>query len=138
MKKYETIEHPSDTGIIAYGKGLKEAFKNAAYGMMDTIYDISKADKKDKFNIKVEGEDVPSLLVNWLSEILYLSDAKNEVISGFEINKFNDKMLSAVVFGEKFDPEKHIEKTGIKAVTYDQLDVSKVKDNYKIKVIFDV
>ena len=138
MKKYETVEHPSDIGIMAFGKSQKEAFENIAFGMMDIMYDLSKVEKKEKLSLKVEGEDLQSLVVNWLNELLYINDTKKMIFSEFKINNFSDKMLAVEAVGEKFDPKKHAGRLYVKAATYNQLELSKDKDNYKIKVIFDV
>ena len=32
-KRFEMIEHPSDVGMIAYGKTIRETFENAAFGI---------------------------------------------------------------------------------------------------------
>lgn len=138
MKRYSVISHPSDMGIATKGKSLKEAFENAAFGMMDVMYDMSKAKPKEKAVLSVEGDDIQSLLVNWLNELLYLSDARRLIISKFKISKISDKMLEAVVWGEVFDPSRHAAKTYIKAATFDQIEVSKKNGGYSVRLIFDV
>jgi len=138
MKKYEIIDHPSDIGIIARGRTKKEAFENAAFGMMDMMFDLSKVKPKETIKIKVEGEDIQSLLVNWLNELIYLSDAKRIMFSSYEILSFGDKMLEALVAGEKIGTAKHKVKLYIKAATYNQIDIVKIKSGYSIKIIFDV
>lgn len=138
MKKYVPVEHPSDTGITAFGKSMKEAYENAALGMMDIMFDISKAKPLDKIKLEIKGDDEGSLLVNWLNEILYFCDARKMLFSEFKISEFSDKMLRAVVSGERFDPARHKGKLYIKAATYNQLEISKDKDGYRVKVIFDV
>ncbi|MFC1559685.1 archease [Candidatus Margulisiibacteriota bacterium] len=138
MKRYGIIDHPSDIGITAEGKTMKEAFANAAFGMFNIMYNLSSVKKKERVSVKVKGEDPEFLLVNWLNELLYLNDARNIVFSEFKIREINDKMLKAEAYGEKFNTAKHTVKTGIKAATYNQLEVSQNKKVCKIRVIFDV
>ena len=138
MKKYELIDHTADVGIKAYGKNISEAFENAAKGMFDIITNCSKIDNVGQYNIKLEAPDYEQLLVDWLSELLFLNSAKNLVFGFFkvEIDKKNP-YLSASVFGENYNISKHKIGVEIKAVTYHMLEIQK-KRNYHVQVLFDI
>jgi len=144
-KKYKVIDHPSDIGIEAYGKDQKELFENAAYGMMDMMYETSKYEitksriSEEKsvlghFSINVSAENLESLLINWLSELLYLADSKKVALSYYDITKINDKELEAKVLGVKIIGVKRF----IKAATYNQLEIKKEKGSWKSRIVFDV
>lgn len=138
MKTYELIEHTADVGLKAYGKNLSEAFENAAKGMFDIITDKSEIVSVGQYNIELEAPDLEQLLVDWLSELLYLNTARNQVFGFFKVDldEKNNK-LTAKIFGEKFDLSKHKIGTEIKAVTYHML---KVRDKrpYHVQVLFDI
>jgi SHS2 domain-containing protein len=138
MKTYELIDHTADVGIKAYGKTLSEAFENAAKGMFDIITDNSEIESIGQYNIELEAPDLEQLLVDWLSELLYLNSAKNQVFGFFkiELDKKNNK-LTAKIFGEKFDLSKHKIGAEIKAVTYHILEVRN-KRPYHVQVLFDI
>ena len=138
MKTYELIDHTADVGIKAYGKKLSEAFENAAHGMFDIITDNSKIENIGQYNIELEADDLEQLLVDWLSELLFLNSAKNLVFGFFkvELDEKNNK-LSGRVFGEKFNISKHKAGAEIKAVTYHMLKVRK-KRPYNVQVLFDI
>ena len=85
MKKYELIEHTADVGIKAYGNSVSEAFENAAKGMFDIITDKSKIESIGQYDIQLESPDLEQLLVDWLSELLFLNSAKNLVFGSFEV-----------------------------------------------------
>ena len=77
MKEFEIIEHTADVGIIAYGKNKKEVFINAAKGMFDIITGGNKTLKGDFCDIiRVEADNLESLLFAWLNELLYISETK--------------------------------------------------------------
>jgi len=136
MKAYDLIEHTADVGIKAYGKTISEAFEHAARGMFDIITDSSKIDSVGQYDIQLEAPDLEQLLVDWLSELLFLNSAKNLVFGSFKINI--DKIhLSAQVFGEEYDTSKHKMGVEIKAVTYHMLEVNKKKPFY-VQVLFDI
>jgi len=117
---------------------MKELFSNAGYAMFDIITDLSSVDSKNSRTIAVEGIDREQLLVNWLSELLYLHEVENILFKEFCIDKIEDNRLVATLCGEPLDERKHIIKTGIKAVTYHNLSVKEENNRWKARVIFDL
>ena len=138
MKTYEYIDHTADVGIKAYGKTLSEAFQNAAKGMFNIITDNSEIENIGQYDITLSADDLEQLLVDWLSELLYLHSTKNLVFGFFKIElDEKNKKLSAKIFGEKLNMSKHKAGAEIKAVTYHMLEV-KNKKPYYVKVLFDI
>ena len=136
MKKYELIDHTADVCIKAYGKTISEAFENAAVGMFDIITDNSKIDSFGQYDIQLDAPDLEQLLVDWLSELLFLNSAKNLVFGSFNVS-IDEKHLSAQVFGEEYDTSKHNMGVEIKAVTYHILEVKDTEPFY-VQVLFDI
>jgi len=138
MKTYELIDHTADVGVKAYGKNLSEAFENAAKGMFDIITDKSEIDNIGQYIIELKAPDLEQLLVDWLSDLLFLNSAKNLVFGFFKVELDEKKSkLSAKVFGEKFNLSKHKIGAEIKAVTYHMLEVKK-KRPFHVQVLFDI
>jgi SHS2 domain-containing protein len=138
MEAYELIDHTADVGVKAFGKTLDEAFENAAKGMFDIITDKSEIEFVGQYKIELKADDLEQLLVDWLSELLFLHSAKNLIFSNFkvEIDQKENK-LTGNLFGEKLDISKHKVGTEIKAVTYHMLEVKKKKP-YHVQVLFDI
>ena len=138
MEKYELIDHTADVGLKAYGKNLSEAFENAAKGMFDIITDNSEVESIGQYDVELEASDLEQLLVDWLSELLFLNSARNQVFGFFKVDldEKNNK-LNAKIFGEKFDLSKHKIGAEIKAVTYHMLEVKKKKP-FHVQVLFDI
>ncbi|MFA5101831.1 MAG: archease [Candidatus Thermoplasmatota archaeon] len=136
MKSYELIEHTADVGVKAYGKTLAEAYEHVAKGMFDIITDESIIDPVGQYDISLEAPDLEQLLVDWLSQLLFLNGAQNLVFGKFEVTVAGNR-LSAHVFGEKYDTKKHKMGVEIKAVTYHMLQVSE-KDPIFVQVLFDI
>ena len=135
MNKYKVIDHPSDIGIEAFGKDQKELFENAATGMMEIMF--GNPDEKllsEVYNVKVSADNLESLMIAWLSELLYIVDSKKVSLWALEIKKLTDKELEAKVAGGKINKVA----TFIKAATYNQLEIKKEKDMWKARIIFDV
>ena len=136
MKNYEIVDHTADVGVKAYGKTVAEAFAHAAEGMFDIITDESTIDPVGEYEIMLDAPDLEQLLVDWLSELLYLNGAFELVFGMFKVT-ISQNHLSAHVYGEKYDVKKHRMGVEIKAVTYHMLQVNK-EDPIFVQVLFDI
>ncbi len=133
-KRFEIIDHPSDIGLIAYGKSRKEIFENAAFGMFSLMAELSDVSTNETLTVKVTGDDADELLVNWLNELIFIEDSKKLLLKEFKIEKLTDRSLTAQVSGEKIKNGLHELHRPIKAATYNQLEIN----NSKARVVFDV
>lgn len=134
-KRYETIDHTADIAIKAFGNSLPEAFGNAAYAMFNIISDASSINTQQEFEVKLEAPDMEQLLVDWLSELLYLSEVEETLFCEFEVRITGTK-LEGKARGEKIDLARHSFNTEIKAVTYHMLEIDKVENT--VQVLFDI
>ena len=137
MEKYELIDHTADVGVKAKGKTIEECFENAAHGMFDIITDNSEIENVGQYDIQLFADDLEQLLVDWLSELLYLHSAHNLVFGFFKVELDGEKKLKGRVFGEKLNMSKHKMGAEIKAVTYHMLEIRK-KRPYHAQVLFDI
>ena len=64
--KFKFIEHTADVGVEAYGENLEETFSNAALGFFEIMTDTSKIEEKEVREFKAKGEDLKSLLYDFL------------------------------------------------------------------------
>lgn len=136
MKKFEILNHPADLKIRAFGKSLPELFTNIAQAV--ARQQKKKIDKKNKGEweeIQIESADLESLLVDWLGEILYRSEVNKKIYFDFEIMEFSENpyKIKARIKGAPVEAKN----TDIKAVTYHDLEIKKVGDNWETIVIFD-
>ena len=138
MKPYDIIEHTADVGLHAQAETLAEAFSYLAKGMFDLITDESDIDDRNRYEIACSADDMEQLLVDWLSELLFVHETEEVVFNRFEVTINQEKCsLSAQVYGEPFDPSKHRLGMQIKAVTYHMLMVTK-EPPYQAQVLFDI
>lgn len=133
--KYEFLEHTAEVGLKAYGDTLEEIFENAALGMFDLMTDVDTVEPRGELEVHVESQDLESLLVDWLTELIYVHELENVFLSDFKL-AIRGLSLEATVRGEVVDATKHPLDLSIKAVTYHMLKVS-VKEGYAT-VIFDI
>lgn len=138
MKRFDIIEHTADTGVVAYGADLKEAFANVACGMFSLMADPEAVEEKVCRQVEVEADDYEDLVVSWLNELLFLLDVERLVFRRFEVVELSHTGLKARCYGEKLDAERHGLRGGIKAATYHMLRVAGDNGGHSIRVIFDV
>jgi SHS2 domain-containing protein len=138
MKRFDVVEHTADTGIIAYGTDMPEAFANAAYGMFSLMADLRQVREETSRYVEAEAGDRESLVVSWLNELLYIFDVERIIFRRFDVLEITNTRLKADAYGEKVDPSRHKLRGGVKAATYHTLKVAERRDRYSIRVIFDM
>jgi SHS2 domain-containing protein len=138
MKRFEILDHTADIGIIVYGDDLKTLFENAAEAFFHLITDLRKVRRRVEKRITIERESLDRLMVDWLSELLYLHDVENLLFKGVKIESVGKGGLKAVVKGEPFQEGIHVIKTEVKAVTYHQIEVKKKNGRWRAQIIFDL
>jgi SHS2 domain-containing protein len=135
MKKFEILEHKADLKIRAFGKTKEELFENAMVGMFKAAkYETTKQLTTKRQKIKISSPDLPSLLVDFLSEVLYLVETKKLVFEKVEFKKFTENEIEANLIGK---PLKRIV-VHIKGVTYHDLDIRQEKGKWQATVLFDI
>jgi SHS2 domain-containing protein len=143
-KRFEYLEHLSDTGIRFYGKNHRQLFENAALGMFSVISNTENVQplKDIEIDIVSEGNDLEDILILWLEKLLYYHEVDKMLFSEFMVSslkKQNKKYrLSAVASGEKIDFMRHEIKIGIKAPTYHQLKIEGRGSSWQGNIIFDI
>ena len=139
--KYEYLPHTADVKFRAYGKTLEEAFTNAAFALYNIMVKTDKVEQIIKKDITAEGEDLQSLLQQFMEQFIILLDTDNFFLS--EINKISIKKIgdkysvTAVVVG---DEAKNYETIGpqVKACTYNSMIVKQEGKQWAVQVVIDI
>jgi len=141
-KKFEFLEHTADVYVAAYGSSLEEAFENSALAMFETMTDTEQVIAQEQDTVEVEAEDEYALLYSWLEALLVKFELKGMFYSKFKIAKIVEVddgfKLKATVWGEKVDLSKHVQKVGVKAVTYHQMEIIKELNKVTLMFILDI
>ena len=151
--KYEILEHKADLKIRVFGKTREELFENAMVGMFGGAkYEPSFVKTTEgkmegvEREIKISSFDLPSLLVDFLSEVLYLSEVNREVYQKIQFKKFTEtpkqnKFATGPVEIEGILIGKELKTIGviIKGVTYHSLDIRQKEDKtWEAIILFDI
>lgn len=135
MKRFEEIPHTADWSFRAFGRDARELFENAAHALFALEGARARADARETARaVYVAALDYESLLVNWLTELLWLQEAQREMYRRFDIPVLTPTELRAQVFGV---PLAHLAKS-IKAVTYHNLTITQTAQGWQAVVVVDV
>jgi len=134
MKNYEILEHKADLKIRASGKTREELFLNMMLGMEESMKPETGKEKITR-KIKIKSLDTPSLLVDFLSEVLYLIQINKEIYKDIKFQKLTDKEVEGeltALKAERFGED-------IKAVTHHDLDIHQNQNKtWEATVLFDI
>ena len=135
---YQIIDHTADLGIIVRGPDVNRLFVNAANAMIDLMIKRTRGNAQVFRDILIDAEDFSDLMVRWLGEILYLFVADKLIVDSIKIKSLRPNKLDATLAFASFKPAHHKVLREIKAVTYHQISVCKVNDEWEARVIFDI
>jgi len=136
--RYKLIDHTADFGIHVFGSNSRELFANAAFALFDLITEMDAVKGLNEKTIHIKGDDWPDLMVNWLRELLYFWSGKEVLVKAADMLSLSENELSAKIFIDPYDPDRHVINAEIKAVTYHQIQVSSSSSGWEARVIFDV
>lgn len=130
---WEEIEHTADIALRVRGETLANLFANAARGMLSLVVGETEGQPR-QIGVALEAPDPETLLVDWLTELVYLMEDETLVVTDVEVASAQEKALRATVTGVTGgDLVRHI-----KAVTYHDLSIEKTEGGYQATVVFDV
>jgi SHS2 domain-containing protein len=136
--KYRPLSHTADLGWRLTGASLNELFENAAAALVATMVDRRTIRRNEVRQVSLESADRESLLVDWLNHLLYLFDVDAFLGRDFQVEFPSPRRLRAKVWGERFDPGRHPEKTAVKAATYHHLEIVQEDGGWRATVILDL
>jgi len=138
VRRFEFLDHTADIGVVVYGENLQALFENAGKAFFHLITDLRRVRPRTERRIEIEEESLDRLMVDWLSELLYLHEVENLLFKGFTVESVGEQGLKAVAKGEPFQEGVHVIKTEVKAVTYHQIAVREENGNWRAQIIFDL
>lgn len=140
--KYEFLYHIADAKFRAFGLTLEEAFENAALALFNVMIDTSNLKASEQRNIELTSPDIKMLLVEWLSELLYLFEVDEIIFFEFRIEKIEKTgegfSLRGIASGVPIDLSNHKFDTQVKAVTLHELEVKQDETGrFRVQVVVD-
>lgn len=142
MKKYQLLEHQADLKMKIFGKTREQLFANALFAMTENIRPkIKKPIEITEQEIKIEASNLLILLVDFLNEVLYLTQVNNKAYFDIKsINLSKSSSLKKVRIKTKLIGKDVLSfEQDIKAATYHNLKFYQTQhNNWEAIVLFDI
>ncbi len=140
------LDHTADAGIRVTAPDLPTLFSRAAWGLFSVITDPATVQPAEAEPVEVTAEDLPALLVRWLSELNYRHLTRHRLYARFDVRELvlpkpaepGTCRLDAEVRGEAIVPGRHPVFTEIKAVTFHGLELTEIDGGWRAQIIFDL
>jgi SHS2 domain-containing protein len=130
---FRELDHTADVELQVWGPDLAAMLEQAARGMYSLAGIKLKAGTGQMHRLELPMTDRETLLVNYLSELLFLLEIENIAFDSFEI-ELNNETMNAEMYGLPLESQiKHI-----KAVTYHNLVVHQGLHGFEARIVFDV
>lgn len=122
---FEILLDTTGVRLNAVGKTLKDLFGNALKGMAEfmkpNILAVARKARKEKQSIRVEAVDINSLLVEFLSKAVAMSDINSIIFTNLTVKEIGDNFLEGELSGI---PGQEAEKE-VRAVSYADVDIKR-------------
>jgi SHS2 domain-containing protein len=133
---FREVPHTADWQLYVYGPDLAALLEQAATGMGTLAGVRVDGDKTQQLTLDLESPDPESLLVAFLSEILWLGEHDHLAFTQFNLTISEGETLhlhAEMIGGVRVAVEKEI-----KAVTWHKLAIQNTPGGLETNIVFDV
>jgi SHS2 domain-containing protein len=131
---FRELDHTADLAVEVWGADFASLLARAAEAVFALQGLPAKSDAPARHEIQLTAPDREALLVDWLNELLYLSESQGECYTSFEVTLASNTELRAVVSGQAGRPTKR----RIKAATFHELRITDCPGRCAARIVFDV
>ena len=135
--KISFLEHLADCQFKIEASTKEDLFKGALGGMNLVIEEKDKDLKKEPIerDIEIKAPDINILLIDFLNEVLALTNIEHSIFSELEIKELTNQKIKGKIKGWKVERFKE----EIKAVTYHGINVIKNDEGFlEAVILFDI
>lgn len=130
---FQELPHTADVALYIWAPDLEDLFEQAAKGMYALMQARLQPAPRVARRLELSAPDAESLLVAFLSELIYLCEQEKLVFDAVRVS-IQDEHLTAELSGGRLED---IAKA-IKAVTFHQLAIRRGEEGLETTVVFDV
>ena len=130
---FEEVSHTADWSARVWAPDVPTLFKEAARAMNSLSGAVIRTDGRVSRSLEVEGPDLESLLVAFLSELVYYQEQENLTFDEFDL-RVAGQWLKVAMEGAQIES---VDKA-IKAVTYHNLKIESTPEGFETTIVFDV
>jgi riboflavin kinase/FMN adenylyltransferase len=140
--RYREIEHTADRALWVWGSELPDLFAGAAEGMYSLMADLDGLVATDWRQVRLEALDRETLLVDWLNELLFLTEMERVLFVDYRIESLTESASTgpagAALVARVGGASMPVTKASIKAATFHDLEIVQADSGWSTQITFDV
>jgi len=130
---FEEISHTADWSARVWAEDLPGLFAEAARAMNTLAGTVTGQGPRVQRTFETEAPDTESLLVAFLSELVYSQEQENLAFDRFEVQVEGQRLKVDMEGAQIVSADK-----AIKAVTYHNLNIETTDQGLETTIVFDV
>jgi SHS2 domain-containing protein len=130
---YQEVDHTADIALRVWGEDFQTLLRQAAFGLYHLLGVVPHAETPVTVNIVLQQDSLETILVDFLSELLFLAEDKDQIFDTFSFDEQDDG-LSIRMTGQKILSQERY----VKAVTFHNLDILQRDCGFEATLTFDV
>lgn len=136
---YRILDHTGDIAILARAPTHELLYDALTRAFFEVMLDTRTVEPRHEVAVTVpDAVDAEDLVVRYLSELLYLHDAKDWLFRETRVVRLTATEIEALAIGETFDPDRHVIDRQVKAVTHHHLLLSQDHEGWSARCVLDL
>ncbi len=136
---FEEVAHTAEIGLRIRAPDAPRLFACAARALFWLVGALDDAALEEpparQFDVQLSAPDAESLLVEWLSELIWLYETSGLICAEAAVHSWTPQSLSATLFGR---PPVQLPRLHVKGVTWHGLEVGADADGWTASVTLDI
>ena len=130
---YQEVDHTADIALKVWGEDFQTLLRQAAYGIYDLMGIVPNDQTPVAGYFVLLQDSLETILVDFLSELIFLAEEKNQVFDSFSFDEQDDELTVRMAGQEILSQERYV-----KAVTFHDLAVRQTDCGCEVTITFDV
>jgi len=136
---YEELDHTADLGVVVRGDSVEAVAARLVLAFSHLLSGGAPVAEVERRTIVAAAGDSAAMIVDVLSELLYLFERERLLPSSVEIAQFEAKTEARLEVGfGRYDAALHAEGVVLKAVTLHEARVERDNGGFRGQIVFDV
>ncbi len=136
--RFELFDHTADIGLRIFAPTLPGLVAPASEAMYTVIGDLVAGGGDEAFSFDVSGAAPAVLLRDYLARLLLLFELDGRMVPQPRVIVFGDCRLAVEGNSCLVDEGKSVYHREVKAITYHELEISKIPGGYRATLIVDI
>ncbi len=140
MERFRTFDHTGDLGLEVHAPDWSRLFELAAIAVLAQVAEVppGSAIEERHARVELEGTDLEDVFVAWLNAALLESELAGAIWTRARIEALSDRGVRGDLWGPARDARRQTFLREVKAVSHHALEVERLPDGVRARVVLDL